>query len=206
MQRQLALAETRAQQAQDALGALQTDAATTPRARRNVTFKPTLTAADQEGQALRSALAGLQRQGNVIDDAIDADSQAGRGLSAETQALLDGYQAQGAALQSQVDQYKGKPGISLEVLEFRIVMTWMRLPLPLLLPTLVWCCCRLGSWTLGQPPSLARPSGGAGRARAAAASQGQCLTALGIRLNHRSDTCVLPRRQSVERWKLTLGL
>ena len=108
MQRQLALAESRANQAQEALAALQAERNPDGKPRRHqaVSFKPiVLFEASSQGPVLRNALGHLGRQGKVIEDSLEQDEAMGQGVSAETQALLAGYQAQGADLEQQVQQY-----------------------------------------------------------------------------------------------------
>jgi hypothetical protein len=93
------------------LTALQADRDPDAKARRHptVSFKPTVSYLEpsSQGPVLRNALGHLARQRQLIEDSLEQDEQADTGVSPETQALLAGYQAQGADVQQQVQQYAG---------------------------------------------------------------------------------------------------
>jgi hypothetical protein len=65
---------------------------------------------DFEDQApvLRSAIAALTAQEDLIQASISRDESRRQGPSDKTQALLAGYQSQGAELQHQVERYAGE--------------------------------------------------------------------------------------------------
>jgi len=62
----------------------------------------------EQAPVLRSAIAALSAQEGLIQASIDKDAGRRQGVSDKTQALLAGYQAQGAELQHQVGRYAGK--------------------------------------------------------------------------------------------------
>lgn len=63
---------------------------------------------EDQGPVLRSAIAALNAQAQLISAVIDEDEAAGNGPSARTQGLLNSYQAQGAVLQRQVQAFQRK--------------------------------------------------------------------------------------------------